>query len=248
MSARKFRTPASRRRLAQLATLIGLCTLCCRVSLAADGNLDRSFGVGGTVVTDIGNRSTDVLLRTTVQPDGKILAVGYTQPPSSATPQFALVRYNADATLDSTFGSGAKVTTVFAANRNEIGDDVLVLSDGKILLAGSIAQPSVVDSTFALVRYNADGTLDTTFGNGGLVTTNVGTYFDSIGSVAQMAAAISIFLSRAITPTARATRPSATAVSGRQTWAAVAKTARPTRSCNRTVKSSSPAGRIEATR
>lgn len=180
MSARKF-TPDASRHL--LATIISVCVLTCRFASAADGNLDPTFGSGGKVVTDIGTNSNDTLLKIVTQADGKIIATGFTRT-NSSVPQFALVRYNVDGTLDSSFGSGGKVVTVIAANTREIASDLLVLPDGKILVAGSIDKPSSVDSSFALLRYNSDGTLDTTFGTGGLVKPNVGTYLDSIGSIA----------------------------------------------------------------
>ncbi len=93
------------------------------------------------------------------------------------------MRYTPDGALDPTFGNRGKAVTVLAPNVSEVIDDILVLPDGKILAAGSIARPMVVDSSFALLRYNPDGTLDQSFGNGGIVMTNVATYLDSIGSI-----------------------------------------------------------------
>ena len=78
------------------------------------------------------------------------------------------MRYNADGTLDTSFDSDGIVTTDFGP-----GDDrafsVVVQPDGKILVAGDSDNGSNID--FALVRYNADGSLDTSFdGNGRLIT------------------------------------------------------------------------------
>ena len=134
---------------------------------AADGDLDPTFGVNGKVVTDF-NASTDWLSRIAVQPDGKIVAVGDTHPSHRG----ALARYNPDGTLDPTFGSGGKVITVSSVRESASG--LLLLPDGKIITSGSIDLPSSNDTSFALVRFNSDGSADTTFGNGGTVMTNIG--------------------------------------------------------------------------
>ncbi len=152
-----------------------------KLSRAADGDLDPSFGNAGTVLTDF-NNSADELSRMAVQPDGKIVAVGTTRG-SNGLNKYALARYNPDGSLDATFGAGGKVTTVVASVL-ENANALLLLPDGKILIGGSIALPSTVDSSWALLRYNSDGTLDSTFGTNGIVTTNVGTYLDSIGRLA----------------------------------------------------------------
>src|SRR2546430_118034 len=137
-----------------------------RVAQAADGDLDPTFGNGGKVVTDF-NNSTDWLSRIALQPDGKIVAVGDTHPSHRG----ALARYNPDGTLDATFGNGGKVVTV--ANVRESANGLLILPDGKIMISGSIDLPSSHDTSFALLRFNSDGSVDSTFGNGGLVTTNI---------------------------------------------------------------------------
>lgn len=152
-----------------------------QVAQAADGDLDPTFGNGGKVVTDF-SATIDELYQMAVQPDGKIVAIG-TSRTGSSNNRYALVRYNSDGSLDTSFGTGGKVITVFA-NVTENANALLLQPDGKIMIAGSIAQPGVVDSSWALVRYNNNGSLDTSFGNGGLVRTNVGTYLDSVGSIA----------------------------------------------------------------
>jgi len=138
-----------------------------RVAQAADGDLDPTFGNGGKVVTDF-NNSTDWLSRIAVQPDGKIVAIGDTHPSHRG----ALARYNPDGTLDATFGNGGKVVTV--ANVRESANGLLILPDGKIMISGSIDLPSSHDTSFALLRFNSDGSVDPTFGNGGIVTINIG--------------------------------------------------------------------------
>lgn len=136
------------------------------ITQAADGDLDPTFGSGGTVVTDF-NNSTDWLSRIAVQPDGKIVAIGDTHPSHKG----ALARYNPDGTLDTTFGNGGKVITV--ANVRESAAGLLILPDGKIMTCGSIDLPNSQDTSFVLLRFNPDGSVDSTFGNGGTVTTNI---------------------------------------------------------------------------
>src|SRR5262249_12672180 len=100
----------------------------------------------GTVTTDI--NGFDVGYSVTVQSDGKILVAG------SAWNDFALARYNADGSLDTSFDGDGKVTTDIGLS--DQGNSVTVQADGKILVAGVTGI-----GDFALVRYNADGTLDT---------------------------------------------------------------------------------------
>ena len=144
----------------------------------ADGSLDTTFNPNanpifnpkGTVLTGLGNASVARASALLLQPDGKLIAGGFAR--QSTTSVFALVRYNADASLDTTFGSGGKVLTpvgtgTFAAIRS-----MLLQADGKIVVAGIASAAG--NTKFALARYNANGTLDTTFGSGGIVLTQVG--------------------------------------------------------------------------
>jgi uncharacterized delta-60 repeat protein len=129
-----------------------------------DGSLDPTFGSGGKVVTPIGtNDSIQALL---LQSDGKLVAAGTSF--GSTDPDFALARYNTDGTLDSTFGTGGIVTTDFNSNSNDLGFDAVLQGDGKIVVAGE----SALD--VGLARYNTDGSLDSPFGSGGKVTTDLG--------------------------------------------------------------------------
>jgi len=134
-----------------------------------DGGLDSSFGTGGKVTTDIGS-SDNYATALVIQPDGKIVVAGF------SPLFFAIVRYGTNGTLDPTFGAGGKVTTDFGSGT----DDVRALSiqaDGKLVVAGSSVNGTTSD--FALARYNTDGSLDTTFGTGGKVTTAIGSKDDN---------------------------------------------------------------------
>src|SRR5439155_6351600 len=137
----------------------------------ADGSLDGNFGTGGKVTTAIGTASGGAAL--VLQPNGKLVAAGYTF--TGSRTQFALVRYLATGSLDTSFGTGGKVATPISSIDDEVS--ALVLQpDGKLVAAGYANDGS--NMNFALVRYNADGSLDTSFGTGGKVTTPI----ESIGN------------------------------------------------------------------
>jgi uncharacterized delta-60 repeat protein len=124
----------------------------------ADGNLDPSFGGGGVVVTDFG--SFEQAFDVAVTPSGTIVVAGRTGG------DFALARYLPDGSLDPSFGAGGKVTTDFGGTEQGFG--LALGPGGTVTLAGSSG------SDFALARYNADGSLDASFGTGGRVTTDFG--------------------------------------------------------------------------
>jgi uncharacterized delta-60 repeat protein len=136
-----------------------------------DGSVDTTFGARGKVTTDALDTSDIGALA--IQPDGKIIAAGGPQSTgSSFSLDFGLVRYNDDGSLDTTFGAGGKVTTAFGLWR----DRVFALSlqpDGKIVAGGDTELGEYSGSAFALARYNRDGALDTSFGMGGKVRTDL---------------------------------------------------------------------------
>ncbi|MFN9917280.1 MAG: delta-60 repeat domain-containing protein, partial [Pirellulaceae bacterium] len=156
---------------------IGSTTDFALVRYNADGSLDNSFGTGGRVTTAIGT-DHDLGYSVTVQPDGKIVLGGSAT--IGSTTDFALVRYNADGSLDNSFGTGGMVTTAIGTG-NDFGNSVTLQPDGKIVVGGWASNGS--NNDFALVRYNADGSLDTSFGTGGRVTTAIGTGTDHGRSV-----------------------------------------------------------------
>ena len=131
----------------------------------AGDDLDVTFGTAGKVTTGFSGSSETGAGAVALQSDGKIVVAGFTQKASSDS-DFALARYNTDGSLDTTFGSGGKVTTDFSG-ASDGADAVALQSDGKIVAAGGTSS-----SDFALVRYNRDGSLDPTFGSGGKVTTD----------------------------------------------------------------------------
>jgi uncharacterized delta-60 repeat protein len=142
---------------------------------ADDGDLDKSFGASGKVVTDFFG-SDDEATAVAIQSDGKIIAVGSTSKPFVNGRDFALVRYNTDGTLDTTFGQRGKVATVFGSEDCALA--VAIQQDGKIVAAGKHLQVfsdgALTGYHFAAARYNSDGSLDTSFGAGGKVTGDSG--------------------------------------------------------------------------
>src|SRR5689334_5969354 len=119
---------------------------------AGVGNLDPKFGKGGKVITHlgIGDRVASLL----VQPDGKIIATGASGSRDIySASDFALVRYNADGSLDSSFGIGGKVITDFFGGGDYINSAALQ-SDGRIVVAGRAGKQPMI--YFGLARYNKD--------------------------------------------------------------------------------------------
>ena len=142
----------------------------------AGGVLDPSFGRGGVATTWLNGNSASALV---IQPDGKLVVVGtWTPTGSSMGSSFALARYSSTGMPDPDFGSDGVVTTTlggFAPGTSAGAEAAVLQPDGKIVVAGwgpGAAPPN--NRQFTLVRYNPDGSLDTSFGNGGIVTTGVG--------------------------------------------------------------------------
>jgi uncharacterized delta-60 repeat protein len=136
----------------------------------ADGSLDPSFGTGGQVIVslpqgfDVGGAA--------LQPDGKVVIVGAYPSSPFVQRDFALFRLLPGGAPDPSFGANGLVTSDFG--QIETGRSVIVLGDGRLVVAGWRSPTTADTGDFALVRYMADGTLDTTFGSGGLATADSG--------------------------------------------------------------------------
>lgn len=135
-----------------------------------NGNLDTLFGNNGIATTDIGP-GTDYINSVAIQSDGKIVATGYTLN-GAGNSDLAVVRYNSNGTLDTTFSNDGIITTAFGPSSDE-GLGIAIQSDGKIVVVGDSYNGSSDD--IALVRYNTNGTLDTSFDLDGKLTTSIGT-------------------------------------------------------------------------
>lgn len=154
----------------------------------SDGSLDTSWGGDGTVNTDFAT-SDDRGWALARQPDGKIVVAGQTfVTPSvgSGHLDFALVRYNSDGSLDTSFSGDGKVNTDLGVGETDAALGVALQSDGKIVAAGYVRNlfpDPLGPADFAVARYNADGTPDNTFGVGGKITTDFGQDHDEASAV-----------------------------------------------------------------
>ena len=148
---------------------------------AADpGDLDPTFGSGGKVY----NLPTNFMPAedVAIQADGKLVLAGSTLGPDN-TQDFAVVRLNANGSPDTAFGNSGLVGIPFDTNFDENAVAVVVQSDGKIIVAGSV-QLGTSGWDFGVARLNANGTIDATYSGGkvkiGLSATGDDFLFDMI--------------------------------------------------------------------
>ena len=131
--------------------------------LNADGTLDTTFDTDGRVAhfldTATNTSIFPVMGSSVLQSDSKILCLGCTWDNLTQETEYLLLRFNADGSLDNTFGSGGKAFT--GKTTFSSATQLLIQSDGKILVSGA------QDQDFLVRRYNVDGSLDKSFGTGG---------------------------------------------------------------------------------
>jgi uncharacterized delta-60 repeat protein len=142
-------------------------------TLLSPGDLDPTFGNGGLVISDFPGFANVTATSVAVQPDGRVIVVGATYPSSGHGSRFGLTRFNPDGSLDDSFGDGGRVTTPFSGWDGGGAGSVAVQPDGRIVVAGSVGNSAIKfpEGRFALARYNSDGSLDPSFGTGGVVIT-----------------------------------------------------------------------------
>jgi uncharacterized delta-60 repeat protein len=132
----------------------------------ADGTPDTGFGTGGTVTTAVNNMDPDLQWSeanaVALQPDGRIVVAGYSTRGYEDCCWFTVARYNSDGSLDNTFSGDGRFFADIAGPTE--ARDVAVDASGRIVAAGYSG------GEVAVVRLNADGTPDTTFGGDGTVT------------------------------------------------------------------------------
>jgi uncharacterized delta-60 repeat protein len=144
--------------------------------LTPNGALDPNFGGDGrvTVAFDVGGNLDDEALELIVAPDGSIFVTGAS---TDNGYDFAAVKLQPDGTPDPTFGNGGKVTVPFdfGGEDFDISYGSALQADGKLVLAGLVTS-TAGDGDIGLVRLDADGTLDDTFGFGGkkIIAPNIG--------------------------------------------------------------------------
>ena len=153
----------------------------------SSGVLDTTFN--GTGVNITGPAGYDEFRAVVLQPDGKIVAGG--KQTSGQAELFAVARFNTNGTLDTSFDGDGRVTTALSTPNNDpFGRDEIrglaLLPDGRIV-AGGRALNSVASGypAMALARYNANGTLDTSFAGDGTLLFNIQSdNFDEIHGIA----------------------------------------------------------------
>ena len=139
----------------------------------APGSLDPAFGTSGFVQMSVAGESSDPFA-VAVQPrDGKIVVAGVTEPTVSSPEQWTIVRYNPDGSLDPTFGNGGvtitqNLTSASHSGRGDKPSSIVIQPDGKIVVGGVSGATTGFLGNAVVARYNTNGTLDTTFGNGGV--------------------------------------------------------------------------------
>jgi uncharacterized delta-60 repeat protein len=150
--------------VAGTTTFVGLNTDFAVARFNTDGTLDNTFGVGGKVVTTVGGE--DRAYQVALQSDSKIVVVGTSNLASDYG--YSLVRYNSNGTLDTSFDGDGKILIDLFFDINRDAFALAIQNDGKIVIGG------VSDENFALLRFNGNGSLDTTFDVDGKVTTDIG--------------------------------------------------------------------------
>jgi uncharacterized delta-60 repeat protein len=141
----------------------------CLARYDAAGNLDATFGGDGILIQPTGTDESSWIGDLALQADGKILSTGG----CSNVPIFCLSRYDEDGSLDLAFGQGGTTTTGFGSAASAAWR-LAVQADGRIIVAGKCEVEPVggrQHSSFCLARYDANGSLDTSFGAGGTVIT-----------------------------------------------------------------------------
>lgn len=157
--------------LTMLFSLVGV-----TIALAASGDLDTTFSGDGKQTTDIAGHWDDDLWAIARQSDGKIVAVGERYDPANwkaPTHDFALARYQSNGSLDTSFSGDGKQLTNFGGLDIAFGVAIQP-STGKIVVSGQKCTSALICDV-ALARYNANGTLDTTFSGDGKQTIAHGT-------------------------------------------------------------------------
>jgi len=140
----------------------------------SDGSLDGTFGIGGIVVTgSCGGASGSGVHAVTIDSIGRIVTAG------TCYNSFMLARYSTGGALDESFGGGgiAVIPSIGGSGGSEFAAAVAIDGMGRIVAGGEANTVSGVSgniaTSFGLVRCNSDGTLDTTFGSGGILTTHL---------------------------------------------------------------------------
>ena len=150
-----------------------------------DGTIDATYGTAGKVTATFPGGA--VSGRGVLQPDGKLLDVAIEQNAGGATYSIAIARFDPDGSPDLGFGSGGKTVTNFP-DVGEYGTAVVLAPDGRFYVVGAASTDvEQYESRWLIVRHNADGSVDTTFGDGGRV---IESFYDGYAYARAMGAAL----------------------------------------------------------
>ncbi len=138
-----------------------------------NGQFDNSFSEDGKHILSFGEGIGSSIKKVLLQPDGKIIAIGEAYGGSSF--EFSAARFNANGTVDASFGTEGKTVIPFD-NLNDFGHDAVLQADGKIVIAGRTTNTTTGEFAAALLRLNSNGTLDNSFGSNGKVITLKNSY------------------------------------------------------------------------
>ncbi len=154
------------------------------IRLNTDGSLDTSFdGDGKRLINDVTSQTVHYPYGTAIQTDGKIVVAGRTSTNITLF-DIVMVRLNTNGSFDTSFDGDGVVRTQLA-NQESQARSVLVQSDGKIVVGGGISQLFTTNMDPGILRYNSDGSLDTTYDGDGyrifeVIANNEDYYFNEI--------------------------------------------------------------------
>ncbi len=150
------------------------------IRLNDNGSLDTSFDTDGKFTLSVLGSSIAGGFSVIQQADGKLVVAGANG--NVSTPDFVLIRLNADGTLDGSFDGDGQLT-VGVGGGDDASRSVIQQADGKLVVAGFSSNGS--NNDFSLIRLNADGSRDTSFDGDGRLLVPVGTATDEAYSVIQ---------------------------------------------------------------
>ncbi|MCC6511028.1 MAG: hypothetical protein IT423_18140, partial [Pirellulaceae bacterium] len=144
-----------------------------------DGSLDRTFSGDG--ISSMASEGS-AISRIVLQPDGRILAAGFQNTPSGRQSRYSTIlmmaRFNANGSLDSSFGIKGKMVALGTSQRN--ADDIVLLPDGRFVVVGEASVFTNGSETIhmAVSRFHANGNVDDTFGTRVLTQTEKSSFGD----------------------------------------------------------------------
>lgn len=141
----------------------------------SDGTLDTTFADNGIINLNLGNVD-DEFFDLGITTSGNIVATGFTTMQDTYYFKLLVMEFDQDGMPSATFGDNG--TVIWGTTSNNVGYAMQILPDDKIAIAGSTGEQAPGDSDWGIWKFNTDGTLDESFGNGGLVVTDGGQQYD----------------------------------------------------------------------